>query len=148
MTTDEFRTGAARPLPPARYRIAWIMVVKVPRKAPPGNPRSPHFVIGVGKELHALDEIARAGSSTDAFLVDTLGEYEGGFLRRYRYPPPGAGLASTSFLLPRRRVIDLQKVNVIFSYQGKTRSSTRSTARTTARFLPRTPGTTTIRFPP
>ncbi len=38
------------------------------------------FVIGVGSELGALDEIAQAGSGTDAFLVDTAENIEKSFL--------------------------------------------------------------------
>ena len=38
-----------------------------------GSPAVPTFVIGVGSELGALNQIAQAGGTTSAYLVDTGG---------------------------------------------------------------------------
>jgi hypothetical protein len=71
------------------------------------NPPVPTFVIGVGNALDALSEIAAAGGTEQAFLVDTQSELEARFFEilestrrralpcRYTLPSPTAGEADT-----------------------------------------------------
>ncbi len=74
-------------------------VVAVAQAAATGKPAVPVFVIGVGSELTSLDQIAKAGGTTSAFLVDTSKDIQSAFLdalndiRRelaceYKVPPP------------------------------------------------------------
>jgi hypothetical protein len=74
-------------------------VVAVAQAGASGKPAVPTFVIGVGSELTALDQIAQAGGTTSAFLVDTSKDIQSAFLtalndiRRelaceYKVPPP------------------------------------------------------------
>ena len=55
-------------------------VVALAEEGLSGEPPVSTFVIGVGGELGALDEIAQAGSGTDTFLVDTAENIEKAFL--------------------------------------------------------------------
>ena len=57
-----------------------IVMVALAEQGLSDTPPVATFVIGVGGELGALDEIARAGSGTDAFLVDTSENIEKAFL--------------------------------------------------------------------
>ncbi|MBW2732727.1 MAG: VWA domain-containing protein [Deltaproteobacteria bacterium] len=55
-------------------------IVKVAAEAAMTRPRIPIFVIGVGGELTALNEISQAGGTGDAFLVDTAENIQKAFL--------------------------------------------------------------------
>jgi hypothetical protein len=74
-------------------------VVAVAQGGAAGKPAVPTFVIGVGSELTALDQIAKAGGTTSAFLVDTSKDIQSAFLQalndirrdlacEYKVPPP------------------------------------------------------------
>lgn len=80
-----------------------------------GSPSLPTFVIGVGTELVALNEIAAAGGTTAAVLIDPTKDVQESFLQAldtvgktaipcdYDIPAPGSG------------DIDPQKVNVTYT---------------------------------
>lgn len=55
-------------------------IVKVAQDAATTRPRIPIFVIGVGSELTALNQISQAGGTGDAFLVDTADNIQKAFL--------------------------------------------------------------------
>lgn len=95
-------------------------LVKVAQTAVAEKPRVPVFVIGVGSELTSLDQIAAAGGSKKAFLVDTAKNISTAFLQalneirsilacEYEIPAP----PSTELLL------DYTKVRVRFTVNDK-----------------------------
>ncbi|PIE17998.1 MAG: hypothetical protein CSA65_06845 [Proteobacteria bacterium] len=95
-------------------------LVTVAKTAVADKPRVPVFVIGVGSELTTLDEIAAAGGSKKAFLVDTAKNISTAFLQalneirsilacEYEIPAP----PSTELLL------DYTKVRVRFTIEDK-----------------------------
>jgi hypothetical protein len=74
-------------------------VIQIATDAATNRPRIPIFVIGVGTELTALDQIAKAGGSNKAFLLDTKDNIQKAFLEalneirrtmacEYDVPPP------------------------------------------------------------
>lgn len=93
-------------------------VVKLAEQAREEEPSVPTFVIGVGRELTALNKIAQAGGTEEALLVDTAKDIEGAFL---------AALTDIrrrsifcEFALPDQAGLDTDRVNVQFIYQGTT----------------------------
>jgi hypothetical protein len=85
-----------------------------------GTPKIATFVIGVGSDLANLNQIAAAGGTTSAFIVDTSMNVQTQFLAalntvrgnalgcQYKIPAPAAG-----------STIDFTKVNVQFTTNGK-----------------------------
>jgi hypothetical protein len=85
-----------------------------------GTPKIATFVIGVGSDLANLNQIAAAGGTTSAFIVDTNMNVQTQFLAalntvrgtalgcQYKIPSPAAG-----------STIDFTKVNVQFTTNGK-----------------------------
>jgi hypothetical protein len=85
------------------------------------KPSIPTFVIGVGKELTALNQISQAGGTGDAFLVDTSKDIQQAFLQalndirrtlacEYKIPPPPGGEVG----------IDFEAVNIRYTVGDKT----------------------------
>jgi len=85
-----------------------------------GTPKIATFVIGVGSDLANLNQIAAAGGTTSAFIVDTSMNVQTQFLAalnsvrgtalgcQYKIPAPTSG-----------STIDFSKVNVQFTNNGK-----------------------------
>jgi hypothetical protein len=85
-----------------------------------GTPKIATFVIGVGSDLANLNQIAAAGGTTSAFIVDTSMNVQTQFLAalnsvrgtalgcQYKIPAPPSG-----------GTIDFSKVNVQFTNNGK-----------------------------
>lgn len=90
--------------------------VAVAAQALGGTPSIPVFVIGVGKELSALNGIASAGGTAQATLVDTGGNAQQAFLdaldkaRRQAIP--------CDFTIPVGSEIDPTKMNVTYAPAG------------------------------
>jgi len=89
------------------------------------KPAVPTFVIGVGKELTALDQIAQAGGTVSAFLIDPTKDLQQAFLtalddiRRdiaceYPIPPPPSSEIA----------IDYAKVQVRYTSAGQAETLT------------------------
>jgi hypothetical protein len=95
-------------------------VVELAEQAASSDPPISTFVVGVGTELTALNEIAQAGSGEDAFFVDTESDIQKVFLdalteirRRalaceHAVPEISGGA----------QVINYEKVNVVFTVEG------------------------------
>jgi hypothetical protein len=75
----------------------------------------PVFVIGVGADLDALNQIAAAGGSTQAIFVETNGSAEQAFLEALNKIRGNA--VSCDFTVPTApgQTIDYSRVNVVFS---------------------------------
>lgn len=96
-------------------------VVSVAAAAKAMQPSVPIFVIGVGSELVALNQISQAGGTGNAFLVDTGTAIEQAFLSaltRIRKT------MQCEYELPKMPSewtrIDIDSVNVTYTYQGTT----------------------------
>jgi hypothetical protein len=82
-----------------------------------GTPSLPTYVIGVGSELRNLDEIARAGGTDHAFIVDTSQNTTQQFVDAMNSIRGAAGLPC-DFLIPPGSAVDFGKVNVAFTPPG------------------------------
>ncbi|MBN1654973.1 MAG: VWA domain-containing protein [Deltaproteobacteria bacterium] len=95
-------------------------VVALAEEAAAGEPSISTFIVGVGTELTALNEIARAGSGADAFFVDTAADIQAVFLRALTEIRKRA--LACEHAVPEiqsgTQVINYDKVNVVFSFEG------------------------------
>jgi len=82
-----------------------------------GTPSLPTYVIGVGSELRNLDEIARAGGTDRAFIVDTSQNTTQQFVDAMN-SIRGAAAIPCDFLIPPDSTIDFGKVNIAFTPPG------------------------------
>jgi Mg-chelatase subunit ChlD len=89
-------------------------VIAVTSTAATTAPRIPTFVIGVGSELGALDQIAQAGGTGKAFAVDTNHDTEAAFLKALNDIRGNALTCDLPIPLPDRNAADLSQVAVVF----------------------------------
>lgn len=89
-------------------------VIAASSKAATTSPRIPTFVIGVGSELQALDQIAQAGGTTKAFQVDTNHDTEGAFLKALNEIRGNALTCDLPIPLPDQSTPDFNQVAVVF----------------------------------
>jgi Mg-chelatase subunit ChlD len=96
-------------------------VVAVAKDGASGSPAIRTFVVGVGTELTALNQIARAGSGDDAFFVDTAKDIQGALVRaltEIRRRALSCEHAVPTLAGP-GQVILYDRVNVIFRANGQ-----------------------------
>lgn len=89
-------------------------VIAVTSAAATTVPRIPTFVIGVGSELGALDQIAQAGGTGKVFAVDTNHDTEAAFLKALNEIRGNALTCDMPIPLPDRNTADLSQVAVVF----------------------------------
>lgn len=82
-----------------------------------GNPGIKTFVIGVGSELGALNAIATAGGTSQAFIVDTGGNTTQEFIQALS-DIRGAVTCSYQIPVPASGTPDYNRVNVVFTPPG------------------------------
>jgi hypothetical protein len=82
-----------------------------------GTPSIPTYVIGVGTELQNLDQIAQAGGTAHAFIVDTSQNTTQQFIDAMNSIRGSAGMPC-DFLIPPGAAVDFAKVNVTFTPPG------------------------------
>ncbi len=90
-------------------------VIAVTTAAASTAPRIPTFVIGVGSELDALNQIAAAGGTTSAFQVDTNQDTEGAFLKALNEIRGNALSCDLAIPLPDKNTPDYSQVAVVFT---------------------------------
>ncbi|MBK8482736.1 MAG: VWA domain-containing protein [Proteobacteria bacterium] len=91
----------------------------VARAAARGTPSLSVFVVGVGKQLTALNEIAAAGGTGSAVLVDAAQNPEQAFLAALADIRRRAVFCELDIPAENRPRIDFGRVNVRLSYQGR-----------------------------
>lgn len=93
--------------------------VAIAREAVRGTPSLSVFVVGVGKQLTALDDIAAAGGTGRAVLVDAAKDPEKSFLEALADIRRRAVFCELDIPAENRPRIDFERVNVRLSYQGR-----------------------------
>jgi Mg-chelatase subunit ChlD len=116
MATDGIPDSTCLSAMPGTLPNTLTNVITVVTDAATGQPSVPVFVIGVGSDLTSLNQIAAAGGTNKAFLVDVNKDVQSDFLaalndiRRelaceYIIPPPPSG----------ETAIDFSAVNVVYT---------------------------------
>ena len=94
-------------------------VVKIAGDATKGETPIATFVIGVGPELTSLNQIAQAGSSADAILVDSSKDTQNAFLQALATVRKRALSCSFEIKAPADGALDYNQVNVAFTTNGQ-----------------------------
>ncbi|MFH1130449.1 MAG: hypothetical protein V1754_03880 [Pseudomonadota bacterium] len=101
-------------------------VVKLATDGVASEPPVPTFVIGVGTELTALNEISQAGNGSDAILVDATKNLEAAFLAALTAVRKRALICDYEIPAPQPGVkVDYDHVNVGFTSGGETETFVR-----------------------
>lgn len=95
-------------------------VVKIAGDAANGKTPIATFVIGVGTELTALNQIAQAGSNADAILVDSSKDTQNAFVQALATVRKRALSCSFEIKAPADGALDYNQVNVAFTTNGQT----------------------------
>jgi hypothetical protein len=104
-------------------------VANVAASGASGSPSIDTYVIGVGSELTNLNEIASAGGTDHAYIVDTTQDTKQQFLDQMR-TVRGAAALPCEYLIPtpvNGGEIDFSKVNVAFTPSGGDRTLIKQT---------------------
>jgi hypothetical protein len=94
-------------------------VIAVAADALAGTPAMRTFVIGVGSELTALSQIAQAGGSKSALLIDPTTNIEQAFLAALDAVRVRALSCEYEIPTPATGQIDYNRVNVVFRHDGQ-----------------------------
>lgn len=120
MATDGIPDDTCLSPPSGGLSNTLINVVALAYDAATGSPAISTFVIGVGSELVALNQISQAGGTVSAILVDTTKNIESAFLAALGTVRRQALPCDYEIPQPETGVLDYNQVNVTFTSEGKT----------------------------